>query len=419
MIAPVIPCYKIVIKLTVAGTFLMLVTGYAANMTGDHLFNCSLEGLLDWDEVCFDYTWKFKLSAGAGCFQLFLSGVHIPCLALLYLSKGAAENPLLPPGYLKLLSLVSLIWLAFPAWWFLSSEGIGYFQDTKMNAVGFAILNLISKGSVAFQVMHMAKQHNIDAAAAGDKDAARELGATRPRSGSDSSIMSAGSSDPTEVRAALSVTAWLVKFLRNFDDGASPSPALPLQDGAKGSPPREFTGESTATWATDSSKEAEKQVWESLEPMYRRFLRDAGVSQHAFEAMSPLDKLALREKFDKVASAIGVRTANKGMPQWAVHGTVTLNDATTQQLLTELQKRLEPHRAIHPEQEKVAASPYKTATIPELDEEAPTQHFSSSASYDVPSGQPPLPPPMLAIQDCRTAQSNTAYPQTPRREFQL
>jgi hypothetical protein len=187
----------------------------------------------------------------------------------------------------------------------------------------------------------------------GDVESARDkLGANRPRSSSVcsvGSVMSAGSSEnPSEVRAALSVTAWLVQFLRNFDDGAPATPSF--------APPslgqNEDADESLATWSRQTSAESFKEhlgggapqekssaqkMWDGLEPMYMRFLHDAGVNYSNFAAMSATERVTVREKFDKVASAVLGRK-NDSTKRAAKR--VSLADATDEQVLLEMRQRL-------------------------------------------------------------------------------
>jgi hypothetical protein len=356
LIAPVMPFYRLSFVFTGLVTCAILICGWIASTRSEQLLNCDLERLLEWDDTCFeDYTLKFKIIAVSVCSLGFLSFVQIPCLGLLYYSNGGSKNKLLPPLYLKLLLTVSITWLGFPIWWLLSYEGMSVLQDTKMNAVGFAVLNVISKGAFAHQVLAMVQQARANAACEGDRDAARELGAFRPRSGSECSVASASSSDPSEVRAALSLTAWLVQFLRNFDDGVpttpSAAPALPglmgKKDDSELGSQAPSSGETVSTIGAagteggELSHESHAQIYDALEPMYRRFLRDAGVSHNDFGAMSAAEKVNLREKFDKVASAVLRNdSATRGVPAWAARSAVALADATDEQLLKEMQQRM-------------------------------------------------------------------------------
>jgi hypothetical protein len=386
LIAPVVPCYKLAVVFTYLLTFTQLIIGWCASVNDTHLLNCDLDMLMSWDDACFDYSPKFKIILPAICNQLFLSFCQIPLLGMLYKCNGGGSNRLLPPDYLKLLAIVSLTWLGFPAWWFLSYEGMGVLTDTKLNAVGFVLLNLLSKGMLSFQVLNMVTQHR--ARGGGEQRSARELGACRPRSGSTESLDLDGPSDgwerqrssdskdevmkgdgPEEVKAALSVQAWLVRFLRNFDDGAPATPLAvncmppePMQYGHKmgkerhdekdpdfeaGHWARQKSGDSQISTALVSSSErgehhgpSPNQMWDQLEPMYRRFLRDAGISQIDFLTMPSFDKVDLRSKFDKVASAVLVGQKSRGVPQWAALSSVSLADATDEQILKEMRRRL-------------------------------------------------------------------------------
>jgi hypothetical protein len=293
----------------------------------------------------------------------FLSFVQAPFLGLLYCCNGGGSNPLLPPGYISMLLIVAVTWLGFPAWWFLSYEGMGILKDTKSNAVGFAVLNVISKGTLSFHVMRMVQQSKKNAAARGDREAARELGAVRERAGSCSSMQSGGSGDPSEVKAALSVTAWLVRFLRNFDDGVKPGEYVDdgtgsgsMSSGQGGDKwERQGTGDSTRSTTTgpdhDMGYKPDAKLWDGLEPMYKRFLREAGVTAESFERMSVPEKVDVREKFDKVAGTVFKAQGGK-QPGWAAQGSMTLAEASDKMLLAELRRRLEMTVNDHPLYEK-------------------------------------------------------------------
>jgi hypothetical protein len=353
LIAPVVPCYRWTISFTYLITFCMLISGWVASTRTEHLFNCDLSSLLEFDDECFDFTKKFWAVTPAICTLSFLSFVQIPYLAILYCCNGGGRNPELPRGYVKALAIVSFTWLGFPAWWFLSFEGMGVIGDTKLNAVGFAVLNVISKGALAYQVLDMVKLHKEDMLAAGDRDLLKQLGAMRGRSGSNSSLdSSVGSCDdnPSEVRAALSITAWLVRFLQNFDDGKGPGTLMPPPESSESSLSRMQSpaGDSTAmsTVQENHPADSESQSWDELEHMYRRFLRDAGVTAYSFQHMSAVEKVNVREKFDKVSSAVLVG-GQRGAPKWA-SSSMGLKEASDQQLLDEMRDRL---------QKKISASP--------------------------------------------------------------
>ena len=52
-------------------------------------------------------------------------------------------------------------WPAFPCWWLISAEGLGLLGDAKSNAVGFAILNMISKGGFTLAMLKMGADHRV------------------------------------------------------------------------------------------------------------------------------------------------------------------------------------------------------------------------------------------------------------------
>lgn len=361
LIAPIVPCYRICLTFTFLVTFCQLIIGWIASARPEPLLNCGWEGLIAWDETCFEYTQKFWTIVPAIINQVFLSFVQIPCLGLLYLFKGGGNNPLLPPGYLKLLFIVAFTWLGFPAWWFCSFEGMGLLTDTKLNAVGFAVLNVISKGALAFQVLNMVTMHRQRQAARGDKAARSELGMSRMRSGSTDSVLSGRDvAPPSENRASLS--AWAVRFLRNFDDGAQAvPPSVTSMPPVPGTPRKEATcpddtefepGPFTRQSSADSQGSGtalivdsglETLMWEGLEPMYRRFLKDCGVTQSEFAVSGMTEKVELRTKFEQVTSTVFVDAEGmkiRSMPQWAEPGSITLADATDAQILKEMQRRL-------------------------------------------------------------------------------
>lgn len=393
MIAPVVPCFRITFVFTMLVTFSMLITGWLASIRAEELFSCDVESLLIAsrsllggvvDDACFEeFSMKFWLIAPSVCAQVFLTCLHIPYLGTLYLCNGGGSNQALPPGYLRLLAIVAFTWLGFPIWWFLSYEGMAVIKDTRMNAVVFALLNVISKGAYSFQVLAMVKRSQIRAAEDGDSDAAAQLGANRPRKGSDASVSSLTSSDlddgaPAEVRAALSVTAWLVRFLQNFDDGDPhdahvPDGGLPQQVGTEeklaspdckvltedtsgihvteAAPSRDPPSETQSTVDDASNCEepeiTSRELWEQLEPMFRRFLREAGITPATFHVMSAERKFSLREKFDKVASAVLVSKRGRRMrsvPQWAAGDCMTLVQATDEQLMGEVRRRMAHER---------------------------------------------------------------------------
>jgi bacteriorhodopsin len=157
LIAPVVPHYRIVTKLTAAITFLMLVSGYIASQ---------FEGpIWDGDLIDLDFgklTTKGRIALPSFVALSFLSFLHIPLLGLLYYCNGGGKDGKLPRGYPKLLVITSLTWLGFPCWWVMSFEGNSYIQDTKLNGLGFVLLNMTSKGCFTMQMLSIVRQWKRD-----------------------------------------------------------------------------------------------------------------------------------------------------------------------------------------------------------------------------------------------------------------
>lgn len=157
LIAPIVPCYKTVTKFTALITWAMLMTGYIASQFEGPLW--LMDGA---DLTTLTLTTKGWITAPSCVTLFFLSFVQIPVLGLMYCCNGGGATGELPPGYLKLLFLTSVTWLGFPCWWFLSFEGAGYIQDTKLNGLGFVLLNMTSKGSFTMQMLAMVRQWKCD-----------------------------------------------------------------------------------------------------------------------------------------------------------------------------------------------------------------------------------------------------------------
>merc|ERR1711904_406516 len=90
------------------------------------------------------------------CFGVLL--IFLPYFALLYyVGKCRVTCTGLPWGYTTLLAIVGSTWILFPAWWFVSFEGMNLLPNTKLNALGFALLNMTSKGLFTLQMLRIAR----------------------------------------------------------------------------------------------------------------------------------------------------------------------------------------------------------------------------------------------------------------------
>uniref|UniRef100_A0A7S4RVK8 Uncharacterized protein n=1 Tax=Alexandrium monilatum TaxID=311494 RepID=A0A7S4RVK8_9DINO len=156
MIAPVVPCFRLVALFSFLTTFMTLMAGYAASLMWMPLWEGDLLEFVK-SQVLDDLqpTRKLKVVAPAFAGISVLSFIIIPSLLFLYSIHGGAKNPDLPHGYKCLLLLVWGTWLCFPVWWMLSWEGMSVITDTKFNEIGFTILNMVAKGSFTLQGFRM------------------------------------------------------------------------------------------------------------------------------------------------------------------------------------------------------------------------------------------------------------------------
>ncbi|CAK0870558.1 unnamed protein product [Prorocentrum cordatum] len=159
LIAPHIPCYRLLAVFSCLITFGMLLTGYVASQFEgpmwkndfETFYDEALEGNLD------SLTTKGWWLMPSTVILCFLSFVQIPILGLVYYCSGGSKNEDLPKGYPKLLMITSLSWLGFPVWWYLSYEGASIITESRWNAVGFVCLNMTSKGGFTLQMLSMVK----------------------------------------------------------------------------------------------------------------------------------------------------------------------------------------------------------------------------------------------------------------------
>ncbi|CAK0806508.1 unnamed protein product [Prorocentrum cordatum] len=143
---------------------------------------------------------------------LFLSFVQIPVLGLLYCWNGGGRDGRFPAGYLTLLAITSVTWLLFPIWWFLSFEGEGYIQDTKLNGAGFALLNMTSKGAFTMQMLSMVKRWKRDF---GPSSFGRQTSV-------DSAVADLQNLSPRSNKTEKSAD-WIINGLKTFDQGSENS----------------------------------------------------------------------------------------------------------------------------------------------------------------------------------------------------
>mmetsp|Transcript_2878 Transcript_2878/g.7274 ORF Transcript_2878/g.7274 Transcript_2878/m.7274 type:complete len:472 (+) Transcript_2878:83-1498(+) len=159
LIAPAVPCYRHLVVVSSSMTFMMLMFGWAASGIQDDLWTGKF---MDWVDSSFEE--ELGLTTKGWCFVcaaivlMYLSVIQLPFLLLCYSCKGGPKAGL-PEGYPRMIGLVFLTWLCFPIWWSISFEGFKLIEDTKMNGIGFVVLNLISKGGFTMSVLRMVRLH--------------------------------------------------------------------------------------------------------------------------------------------------------------------------------------------------------------------------------------------------------------------
>lgn len=199
LIAPYVPCYSMNAVGIVLLTHTWMVLGWIGSMHEGFLFeDASWNMFLESGQVSeLQVTTKgifIGITAAGLCSLLFL---QMPFLAMIYFCNGGLKNEDMPPHYLKLMATVWFTWPAFPGWWILSAEGLGVFGEATSNAVGFAVLNIISKGTFTFVMLGIGKTHKVRTS--------RKLSQS---SGDGSQDLSQNSQAPPN---------WLVKSLQNFE----------------------------------------------------------------------------------------------------------------------------------------------------------------------------------------------------------
>jgi len=261
LIAPVVPCFRLNCVLTYFITTLMLLLGYGASVIEGEVYTGSIATYMQtWDLDDLQPTSKFWLLAPSCAIQVWLSVIQIPYLGVLYVIKGGVKAGL-PYGYLKLLMIVVISWLAFPVWWALSFEGLSIIKDTKLNAIGFALMNVIAKGSFTLQLLSMTKWHRREAKRQecikkGRRPSNRGVGLFEPERDEED--------DQQVSRKDARTETWLVRFLRPFDEQGN---------------------------TTNLS-------WLSLEPTYRAFLVGNGVTPSIWNSMPGEQRARLQEEYD-------------------------------------------------------------------------------------------------------------------------
>lgn len=278
LIAPVVPCYRLMCVFTYSVTFSMLIIGYATSLrdgdvwTGDLIVFAETR---DMAELGLDPKGTTLLPAIS--ILLFLSCIQIPYLALLYKINGGEKNGL-PHNYLKLLGIVLVTWLAFPCWWIFSYEGKSLVSDTKTNALAFALLNMLSKGSFTFTLVGITKWHARETKR--KEFLARGLTLEEAIQKTEEAQKEERTQQLHQARRADRRTeTWVVKILRPYDQDEAP--AVP---------------------------------WNELEPTFRAFLAGNKINPVIWNNMSAEKRTTLRDQYDSTMDMV-IAVDNESMVQ--------------------------------------------------------------------------------------------------------
>ncbi|CAE7222196.1 unnamed protein product [Symbiodinium pilosum] len=162
LLAPYVPFYKTNVVFVVLFTHAFLICGWVGSLHDGFLFeDASWELFLStWEPSSLVVTTKgIIIGITASCLG-FLCLIQMPFLVLTYFCAGGCRpHQDLPYHYLR--CTVWFTWPAFPCWWLISAEGLGLLGDAKSNAVGFAILNMISKGGFTLAMLKMGADHRV------------------------------------------------------------------------------------------------------------------------------------------------------------------------------------------------------------------------------------------------------------------
>eukprot|EP00930_Biecheleria_cincta_P075261 TRINITY_DN6242_c0_g1_i1.p1 TRINITY_DN6242_c0_g1~~TRINITY_DN6242_c0_g1_i1.p1 ORF type:complete len:424 (+),score=59.56 TRINITY_DN6242_c0_g1_i1:794-2065(+) len=162
IVAPYVPLYKTNVLGVMLITFCCMIGGWIGGLYSGPLW---VEGTLETfmrSGNFADILWTTKgylILTTFVCLGVIIA-IQIPFLFLLYVYNGGMKpNQDLPALYPWLLLLVELTWPLFGLWWVLSNEGMSIIHTTKLNTIGFCMLNIISKGGFTLTMLALTKRH--------------------------------------------------------------------------------------------------------------------------------------------------------------------------------------------------------------------------------------------------------------------
>lgn len=162
IVAPYVPLYKSNVLGVMLITFACMICGWIGGLySGPLWIDGTFEAFMHSGNLT-DILWTTKgyLILTAFACLAFIIAIQMPFLFLIYAYNGGMKpNRELPALYPWLLLLVEMTWPLFGLWWILSNEGMSIIHTTKLNTIGFCMLNIISKGGFSLTMLALSKRH--------------------------------------------------------------------------------------------------------------------------------------------------------------------------------------------------------------------------------------------------------------------
>lgn len=162
IVAPYVPFYKTNVLGVMLITFCCMICGWIGGLySGPLWIDGTFEDFMQSANFA-DISWTTKgylILVAFACLG-FIIAIQMPFLFLIYVYNGGMKpNRELPALYPWLLLIVELTWPLFGLWWILSNEGMSIIHTTKLNTIGFCMLNVISKGGFTLMMLALSKRH--------------------------------------------------------------------------------------------------------------------------------------------------------------------------------------------------------------------------------------------------------------------
>eukprot|EP00403_Amphidinium_massartii_P021740 CAMPEP_0178399210 /NCGR_PEP_ID=MMETSP0689_2-20121128/15165_1 /TAXON_ID=160604 /ORGANISM="Amphidinium massartii, Strain CS-259" /LENGTH=780 /DNA_ID=CAMNT_0020019985 /DNA_START=90 /DNA_END=2432 /DNA_ORIENTATION=- len=262
LIAPIVPFYKFTVVFTYCITTVMELSAWAGSLTEGDLFANMDEAFETGDGSVLVPQKKFFAILPGVCILSFLMFFQIPYLQLLFCcKKDKLQEHGCPPGYLKLLLICQVTWVAFPAWWLLGFEGLAIIHDTKMNAVGFAALNVLSKATFSVHMIGISGKYRKMLKAKERAERAEKPFAREETTGSNESQ----SDVQHQAQGAGAAESWFVRILRPYD-----------------------------------AKLAVPEKWNKIETDFKAYLMGCGVTPTIYDEMTFEDRQAYHARYTEM-----------------------------------------------------------------------------------------------------------------------